>query len=173
MFESKDAETSLPQKLYVSNTNLVNKEVITGNEAVFSPDWQYHCFKEDDCKCSLCGIEMPPDFVEERREHSDFHLAERLQEKESSVNSRTSIQRQRYLSIIYMCVCVCVLFLITGLHNVRQPTSSKHHPNLWSWLDHQMINSFYAFERGSCYWTKWLGVKSGITCHVLYLKSHY
>ncbi|KAF2320881.1 hypothetical protein GH714_031560 [Hevea brasiliensis] len=99
VFESKDAETSLPQKLYVSNTNLVNKEVITGNEAVFSPDWQYHCFKEDDCKCSLCGIEMPPDFVEERREHSDFHLAERLQEKESSVNSRTSIQRQSPLPL--------------------------------------------------------------------------
>lgn len=79
---------------------MVNEEVILHNEAVISPDWQYQCFKADDYKCSLCGIEMPPDFVEERQEHSDFHLAERLQEKESSINSRTSIERHRYLSVL-------------------------------------------------------------------------
>lgn len=38
----------------------------------------------DNYKCSLCGVEMPPSFVEERQEHSDFHLAERLQEEEES-----------------------------------------------------------------------------------------
>ncbi|KAG8645675.1 hypothetical protein MANES_10G081500v8 [Manihot esculenta] len=90
------AETSLPRKLGGGSTDMVNEEVILHNEAVISPDWQYQCFKADDYKCSLCGIEMPPDFVEERQEHSDFHLAERLQEKESSINSRTSIERHRF-----------------------------------------------------------------------------
>ncbi|XP_038970286.1 DNA polymerase kappa isoform X2 [Phoenix dactylifera] len=33
--------------------------------------------------CSVCGIEMPPSFIEERQEHSDYHLAEMLQEEES------------------------------------------------------------------------------------------
>ncbi|KAK9666526.1 hypothetical protein RND81_14G191000 [Saponaria officinalis] len=35
----------------------------------------------DDYKCSICGIEMPPEFVHERQEHSDFHFAEKLQEE--------------------------------------------------------------------------------------------
>ncbi|KAI3675350.1 hypothetical protein L1987_84939 [Smallanthus sonchifolius] len=40
----------------------------------------------EDYKCSLCGVELPPSFLEERQEHSDFHLAEKLQveEEESS-----------------------------------------------------------------------------------------
>lgn len=42
----------------------------------------------DDYKCLLCGVELPPSFVEERQEHFDFHLAERLQEEESSNNHR-------------------------------------------------------------------------------------
>lgn len=43
-------------------------------------------FWAEDYKCSLCGVELPPSFVEERQEHSDFHLAERLQEEESGDN---------------------------------------------------------------------------------------
>lgn len=50
----------------------------------------------EDYKCSICGIEMPPDFVEERQEHFDFHLAEKLQKEESGIDSRTSMLRQRY-----------------------------------------------------------------------------
>lgn len=50
----------------------------------------------DNYKCSICGIEMPPDFVEERQEHSDFHLAEKLQE-ESATDFKDSMPRQRYL----------------------------------------------------------------------------
>ncbi|VFQ78262.1 unnamed protein product [Cuscuta campestris] len=42
----------------------------------------------DGYKCSLCGIEMPPGFIEERREHSDFHVAQRLQDEESNDNYR-------------------------------------------------------------------------------------
>ncbi|KAA8545773.1 hypothetical protein F0562_020776 [Nyssa sinensis] len=51
----------------------------------------------DDYKCSLCGVELPPSFVEERQEHSDFHLAERLQEEESGNNFRNHIMKQRFI----------------------------------------------------------------------------
>ncbi|KAH1156848.1 hypothetical protein AAZX31_11G001900 [Glycine max] len=43
----------------------------------------------NDYKCSLCGIELPPSFVEERLEHSDFHLAEKLQKEESSIHQKS------------------------------------------------------------------------------------
>nr|GMC85498.1 DNA polymerase kappa [Ipomoea batatas] len=49
----------------------------------------------DDYKCSLCGTELPPSFVEERQEHSDFHLAERLQDEESNDNHRWPTLKQR------------------------------------------------------------------------------
>lgn len=49
----------------------------------------------NDYKCSLCGIELPPSFVEERLEHSDFHLAEKLQKEESRIH-QTSVPSQRY-----------------------------------------------------------------------------
>ena len=49
----------------------------------------------NDYKCSLCGIELPPSFVEERLEHSDFHLAEKLQKEESRIHQRTSVLSQR------------------------------------------------------------------------------
>ncbi|XP_013587938.1 PREDICTED: DNA polymerase kappa isoform X1 [Brassica oleracea var. oleracea] len=50
----------------------------------------------DGYRCNLCGIELPPSFVEERQEHSDFHLAQRLQNEESgpsSSNTPTSKRR--------------------------------------------------------------------------------
>ncbi|XP_058773058.1 DNA polymerase kappa isoform X2 [Vicia villosa] len=47
----------------------------------------------NDYKCSLCGIELPPSFVEERLEHSDFHFAEKLQKEESRIH-QTSIPIQ-------------------------------------------------------------------------------
>ncbi|KHN30436.1 DNA polymerase kappa [Glycine soja] len=49
----------------------------------------------NDYKCSLCGIELPPSFVAERLEHSDFHLAEKLQKEESRIH-QTSVPSQRY-----------------------------------------------------------------------------
>lgn len=49
----------------------------------------------NDYKCSLCGIEMPPSFVEERLEHSDFHLAEKLQKEESRNHHRPCVLSQR------------------------------------------------------------------------------
>ncbi|XP_012093124.1 DNA polymerase kappa isoform X2 [Jatropha curcas] len=87
--ELKDAESSLPQQVDGGSPDIVNKAVIMDNAAVF---WV------DNYKCSLCGIQMPPDFIEERQEHSDFHLAERLQKEESSINSRTPMRRQRLVS---------------------------------------------------------------------------
>ncbi|KAG0475524.1 hypothetical protein HPP92_015210 [Vanilla planifolia] len=49
----------------------------------------------DDYICSVCGIELPPSFIEERQEHSDYHLAEMLQEEESSCSSG-QVARERY-----------------------------------------------------------------------------
>jgi DNA polymerase kappa len=49
----------------------------------------------DDYKCSLCGAELPPSFVEERLEHSDFHFAELLQKEQSSIR-QASVPIQRY-----------------------------------------------------------------------------
>ncbi|KAH0920852.1 hypothetical protein HID58_020870 [Brassica napus] len=46
-------------------------------------------------KCNLCGIELPPSFVEERQEHSDFHLAQRLQNEESGPSSSTTPTSKR------------------------------------------------------------------------------
>ncbi|XP_055815975.1 DNA polymerase kappa isoform X2 [Solanum dulcamara] len=49
----------------------------------------------DDYKCSICGIELPPSFIEERQEHSDFHLAEKLQGEESGNHHRSLMPEQR------------------------------------------------------------------------------
>lgn len=54
----------------------------------------------NDYKCSVCGIELPPSFVEERQEHSDFHLAEKLQKEESSIHPRNSVLSRRYFIIL-------------------------------------------------------------------------
>ncbi|RWR82466.1 DNA-repair protein [Cinnamomum micranthum f. kanehirae] len=46
--------------------------------------------------CSICGIEIPRSFVEERQEHSDYHFAETLQKEESmNINSRDLVRKQR------------------------------------------------------------------------------
>ncbi|XP_042416902.1 DNA polymerase kappa-like isoform X2 [Zingiber officinale] len=36
----------------------------------------------DDYICSVCGIEIPTNFIEERQEHLDYHLAQMLQKEE-------------------------------------------------------------------------------------------
>lgn len=109
----KESGLSLPGQLEGESPDRVN-QVIMDNEAVFSSEQKDGLVWVDDYKCSLCGIEMPPYFDEERQEHSDFHLAERLQKEESSIDSRTSTPRQR-LFFIYARACVCnFLFLISG-----------------------------------------------------------
>ncbi|WCJ17970.1 DNA polymerase kappa [Euphorbia peplus] len=91
---SKKAEFSLPQRPDGSNLDIISR-VVLENEASSSAEQKDRLFWVHDYKCSLCGIEMPPDFEEERQEHSDFHLAEKLQEEESSSNLRSPMQKQR------------------------------------------------------------------------------
>lgn len=46
----------------------------------------------NDYQCSVCGVELPPSFIQERQEHFDFHLAERLQQDEESTNFNTILK---------------------------------------------------------------------------------
>ncbi|KAL8541590.1 hypothetical protein ACS0TY_002742 [Phlomoides rotata] len=46
----------------------------------------------NDYQCSVCGIELPPSFIQERQEHFDFHLAERLQHDDESTNFNTVLK---------------------------------------------------------------------------------
>lgn len=57
----------------------------------------------NDYKCSICGIEMPASFVEERQEHFDFHLAEKLQKEESGADS-TCMLGQRYGTLSFAAI---------------------------------------------------------------------
>ncbi|KAJ8763532.1 hypothetical protein K2173_002415 [Erythroxylum novogranatense] len=84
--KSRELESSVLQ-LDRSEEDQVNKVVTNGAEI----------FWVDEYKCSICGIEIPPDFFEERLEHSDFHFAERIQKEESAFDSRTPVPRQRSL----------------------------------------------------------------------------
>lgn len=59
----------------------------------------------DEYKCSLCGIELPPSFVDERQEHFDFHLAERLQKEESGSEPRI-VPKPRFVSQFHFSVLI-------------------------------------------------------------------
>lgn len=90
-------DSSAQRELEDSNPDRLNKEPNTfGNEEFFSLNKMEMLFWVDDYKCSLCGAELPSSFVEERQEHSDFHLAERLQKEESGTGSSSLIPRLRY-----------------------------------------------------------------------------
>ncbi|PON74817.1 DNA repair protein, Rev [Parasponia andersonii] len=78
------------------NTVTNGASLLEGEAEAVSSSGQRELFLwVNDYKCSICGIEMPPDFVEERQEHCDFHLAEKLQKGESSTVFRSSNLRQR------------------------------------------------------------------------------
>lgn len=80
-----------------SNPDRLNKEPSTaGNEEKISSNQTKQLIWVDDYKCSLCGAELPSSFVEERQEHFDFHLAERLQREESGTDLSALMPRQRY-----------------------------------------------------------------------------
>ncbi|XP_077221352.1 DNA/RNA polymerases superfamily protein [Tasmannia lanceolata] len=66
------------------------------NNVAVSSSREENSFWIDDYRCSLCGFELPPDFVEERQDHSDYHFAEVLQKEESTHNSRVLMQKQRF-----------------------------------------------------------------------------
>ncbi|XP_022972432.1 DNA polymerase kappa isoform X2 [Cucurbita maxima] len=65
-----------------------NVEARTNVEAR-SPDNSGQNLWIDDYKCAICGAEVPESFIDERQEHMDFHIAEKLQEEESGIRSRT------------------------------------------------------------------------------------
>lgn len=48
--------------------------------------------------CSICGFELPSGFEEERLEHSDFHLAETLQQEEA-MDGTKHISNERYICL--------------------------------------------------------------------------
>lgn len=61
--------------------------------------------------CSICGFELPPGFEEERLEHSDFHLAETLQQEEA-VDGTRHISNERYLSMSWHSLRYVVFLLL-------------------------------------------------------------
>ncbi|KAI3445883.1 hypothetical protein Pfo_002548 [Paulownia fortunei] len=84
------AESSLDRwKRVISCTDDEPESSLNGKEPMF---WL------NDYQCSVCGIELPPSFVEERREHFDFHLAEKLQQDEESSNINKILNpKQRFI----------------------------------------------------------------------------
>ncbi|KAL5788073.1 hypothetical protein ACOSP7_005022 [Xanthoceras sorbifolium] len=91
-----ETDSSLPLQHEGSDHDRLEEVAkIPNNEAMSSFNQTDLVFWLDNYKCSLCGTELPPTFVEERREHFDFHLAERLQKEESGTNSRFHMPRQR------------------------------------------------------------------------------
>ncbi|GAY48722.1 hypothetical protein CUMW_113870, partial [Citrus unshiu] len=73
----------------------VDKDTTPDNKVGTSSNQKDQFIWLDDYKCSLCGTEMPPSFIEERQEHSDFHLAERLQKEESGSDLRILTHMER------------------------------------------------------------------------------
>lgn len=69
---------------------------ISSNTSKSSMNQEESLLWVDDYQCSRCGFELPPSFIEERQEHFDFHLAERLQEEESGNNPMDLLRKQRY-----------------------------------------------------------------------------
>lgn len=79
-----------------SSHKLKNRVNIENLQAGSSSNQQGSFCWVEDYKCSLCGVELPPSFIEERQEHSDFHLAEKLQQEESGVSHKNFMTKQRY-----------------------------------------------------------------------------
>ncbi|KAJ1381624.1 UmuC domain [Sesbania bispinosa] len=85
--------TSFQGQFEVINVNNGSKSNRLEDERPSSSCQETTMLWVNDYKCSLCGIELPPSFVEERLEHSDFHLAEKLQKEESRIH-QTSVPSQ-------------------------------------------------------------------------------
>lgn len=111
-----------------SNPDRLNKEPSTaGNEEKISSNQTKQLIWVDDYKCSLCGAELPSSFVEERQEHFDFHLAERLQREESGTDLSALMPRQR----------------IVGKDYVASPSKRKKHKPSPKQGRHLPIDSFF------------------------------
>lgn len=95
---TQQVETNVsPGKSVNKTTNLLHDAISASNEQDHTLLWV------DEYKCSICGFELPPSFVEERQEHSDFHHAERLQrqfelpcnDSTNQVSKRRSVQQDQ------------------------------------------------------------------------------
>lgn len=96
-----------------SSLDEVNKRAnLLDDEAVSSSNQGELLLWVNDYKCSQCGFELPLGFVEERQEHSDFHLAERLQKEESRSETRTLMPRHRYCDYYIVVLVIWYLKLI-------------------------------------------------------------
>ncbi|XP_041010624.1 DNA polymerase kappa [Juglans microcarpa x Juglans regia] len=94
--ELLEADSSSVQVTCTSLDEENKRANLLDDEAVSTSNQSELLMWVNDYKCSLCGIELPPSFVEERQEHFDFHLAERLQKEESLYDTRTIKQRHRF-----------------------------------------------------------------------------
>lgn len=83
--------------MQVSETEFDELGHLTSCKATASGSKPDKHFWVDGYICSLCGFELPPGFEEERQEHSDFHLAEMLQQQEA-VDSTGHLSKERYIS---------------------------------------------------------------------------
>ncbi|KAK3011924.1 hypothetical protein RJ639_010502 [Escallonia herrerae] len=91
-----DDSLSLSRQYQGSSLDKVKKRAPFSDDPASSSNQKEPLAWVDDYKCSLCGVELPPSFLEERQEHSDFHFAERLQEEESCNNHNYPAMKQRY-----------------------------------------------------------------------------
>lgn len=94
--ELLEADPSSMQLKRISLDEVNRRANTLDDEPVSSSNRGQQLLWINDYECSLCGIELPPSFAEERQEHFDFHLAERLQNEESRSGPRTPMPRQRY-----------------------------------------------------------------------------
>lgn len=107
------AALHLESRVGPSNTNLYELTGCTSNrndDAAPSVNLQAQFQWVDEYKCSICGIELPLEFVDERQEHFDFHLAERLQEECSSSSSMSNFSEKRLISHPFplrLMICFC------------------------------------------------------------------
>ncbi|XP_042483470.1 DNA polymerase kappa-like [Macadamia integrifolia] len=85
-----------PAKSKGNNMQGGEEKVSLTDETTLSSNQQEQSYWVDGYKCSLCGVELPPSFAEERQEHSDYHFAEMLQKMESDHNSRYPSLKQRF-----------------------------------------------------------------------------
>ncbi|XLS57702.1 hypothetical protein HN51_007457 [Arachis hypogaea] len=88
-------ESTFPIQGQFEDTSTLNLSNLLDDERLSSCEDKTMLWLND-YKCSLCGIELPPSFVEERLEHSDFHLAEKLQKEESRIHQRTSVSSRSW-----------------------------------------------------------------------------
>ncbi|KAK2974476.1 hypothetical protein RJ640_018641 [Escallonia rubra] len=92
-----DDSLSLSRQYQGSSLDKVKKRAPLSDDPASSSNQKEPLAWVDDYKCSLCGVELPPSFLEERQEHSDFHFAERLQEEESCNNHTYPALKQRFI----------------------------------------------------------------------------